>query len=348
LENVTKSVTVVWRPARFAVRWAQVPDEVPAFDPSRGGDPFYEGATYRFESDGTPMTLTFRTANLGGGADPPLPKWESWAIFDLSGNEVPISGDNYPRLVRASDRERKGAIVVASPLEELAALGLVEDDDEFMSRAQEVASAIGPLSFDEIDSSAVGWRYVTRELAAHMSLVKDINEAAELERLAVGASATGWLEDSDKARHQELLDPVAHELSLPTKALVLAAIRSGQTLGELRHALAELYWNAFGDHLRPYSHRGSHYDKGRLNPALQKLLVDVGSPGQLVIRCGSRGWALYELWRLVTQVEEIRTCEGCHRLFQPRRKDQRHCSAGCRTKALRIRTKGKSSRAGRH
>src|SRR5690606_1857744 len=111
LENVTKSVTVVWRPARFAVRWAHAPDEVPAFDPSRGGDPFYEGATYRFESDGTPVTLTFRTENLGGGADPPPPKWESWAVFDLSGNEVPISGDNYPRLVRASDRERKGVIV---------------------------------------------------------------------------------------------------------------------------------------------------------------------------------------------------------------------------------------------
>lgn len=333
-ETVTRSVTIVWRPARFPMRWAESPEDVPTFDPSRGGDPFYEGIDFDL---GEGEQIRVLPEDLGGGASPPQPMWHTDADLAPDAIAVSISGPNYPRLVRASYPERFSGKPLHSPLEEIAALTPEAGDEEFMGQAKAAAEAFGPLSFSEADASLEGWRLRSRQLAAHLRLLAQLQAAEEYWVRGKGAASAHELDREDRDLFRREIESMPPELAIPMPSELEMLIAGSADLGEFRVRLAEIYWEAFGHQLRPYGHGGGFADKSSVTAALQRPLVDVGSPGQLVVRCGALGWSLYELWRSASEVHEIRVCPACSRLFHPTRRDKKTCSHACRTRLYRTR-----------
>ncbi len=327
LESVTKNVTVHWRPARFPVRWADGPDDVPPFDPSRGGDP-YRG---RIQAE----YLTVSTQYLGGGADPPPWEWESAVELDDSGDVMLVSGANYPRVVRASEAELVADDGIdEDPLTALSGLADQEDSKQFMHDVLRVAERYGLLSFAEEDATLEAWRCVAIELRAHTQLLKRLQVIRDDNPVGQGKS---FIDPDDRDALSELLGSVNPDRAAPRRHDVLGAIREAADLDELRSRLADLYWKAFGHQLRMYGHGGGFWAKTRMEPKLWALPVDVAGPGQLVVRTGSRGWSLYQLWRIAVANSPIRVCRGCEGLFLPQRRDAMHCSDACRMRTYRRR-----------
>lgn len=327
LETVTKSVTTLWEPARFPVRWAHAPEDVPPFDPSRGGDP------YRGHIRGKAMSI--KSEHLGGGANPPPDEWELHVELDESGEVWQTSGSNYPRVVRASEADLEAEIGLdEDPLSALAGLAQHQESERFMDEALLVAERYGMLSFADEDASLAQWKHVAIELSAHTTLLRLIQRKRDLNQAGPGKT---FMEPPDRDEFRALVAGVNPYHSLPQLHGIQRAISEAGDLDELRSRLADLYWDAFGHQLRMYGHGGGFWAKTKLHPKLWALPVDVQAPGQLVVRTGSRGWSLYQLWRIATDDAPIRVCQGCEGLFLPRRRDALHCSDGCRMKTFRRR-----------
>jgi len=270
LESVTRNVTIVWHPARFRVCWAHVAEEVPPFDPSRGGDP------YRGRIKGDFMSIKFR--HLGGGADPPLEQWESDVELDESGDLWPTSGSNYPRIVRASESDPEAeADSDEDPLSALAGLAGHDDAKQFMDAVLPVAERYGLLSFAEEDASLEVWQHVAIELRAHTQLLRRLQTIRGDNPGGQGKAFIAW-EDRNELRG--LLAGVNPYHSLPQLHKVLGAIREAEDIDDLRSRLAELYWDAFGHQLRMYGHRGGFWAKTTLPPKFWALPVDVHAPAR--------------------------------------------------------------------
>ena len=331
MESVTRSVALVWRPARYAVVWANEPDEVPLFDPSRGGDPF--APVFDVTVDG--VRFTSRDKSLGGREPPPQLEWEEALELEDGGNAhfVSTSGPNYPRLVRSRVDDVGEVVGPVRPLEHLAALSSQLSDGGFQDAAREAAGVFGPLSYAERDFTLVVWRHTVLELGVHLALLNCLGNIAELSE----DQMEGEIDSVERRRLHTIIEPLDAELALPAPNAVYAAIASSNTVIELRFKLATLYWSEFTRQLRPYAHPGAYFRKATRPTWPQKALVDVGAPGQIVVRCGSRGWSYYELWKLASEGKGIRQCLGCGRLFQPRRRDAQHCSGTCRVKSHRRR-----------
>lgn len=328
MKSVAQSVALLWRPARYAVAWAHIPDEVPNFDPSSGGDPFalvFDAGYFKVVN-----------AALGGGQDPPGPTWRSDDLVDESGELTHIEGPNYPRLVRttmADVGEKKGP---DDPVERLAELATFKDESDFMAAACTFAGEYGPLSYAEMDFSLEVWKHTAEEMHAHLSILRELTLMREVSKDSKDAQIL--IKGADRQVLHESLGGLSPYLASPPVEAVSKAIDSSHNLAELRDRLANLYWEAFGHHLRPYRHPGAYFVTTRTAPTARKLLVDVGDvPGQLVVRCGSLGWSLYQLWAMASKALDIRQCEGCGRLFQATRPNKRHCEAGCRPKSFRKR-----------
>lgn len=332
MESVTRSVALLWRPARYAARWAYAPEEVPAFDPSRGGDPFAVVVDLDY--------VRFVEQDLGGGEEPPGLEGELDVELGDSGDVTTVPVPNYPRLVRIQQQdvgERRGD---NNPLEHIAALAAHREEAEFMTAARRVAEAYGPLSYALVDFSLHIWRHAAQELQVHLLLLRRL---LDIRKYGEGSDERDVpVEPVEKEILRELLELLDPELANPRPYEVAAIIDASKSLHCLRIELAGLYWREFGRHLRTHRHKGGYLETTRALPAARKLLVDVGSPGQIIVRCGSLGWSFYQLWRLASEVDDIRLCEGCGRLFQPRRRDARHCSATCRVASHRRRIKNTS------
>lgn len=327
LESVTRGVTILWEPARFPVRWAHAAEDVPPFDPSRGGDP------YRGRIRGEFMSL--KTRHLGGGADPPSDKWETVVELDATGEMWHASGSNYPRVVRASEADLAADVGIdEDPLSALAGLAQLQDSERFMDEVLQVAERYGLLSFADDDASLEIWRHVAIESLAHTQLLKRLQTIRGDNPAGPGKT---FITSDDRDELRSLLNDLNPVHALPQLYRVRGAINESGDLDELRSHLAEMYWDAFGHQLRMYGHRGGFWEKTKLNPKLWALPVDVRAPGQLVVRTGARGWSLYQLWRIAVEDAPIRVCQGCGGLFLPRRRDALHCSDGCRMKTFRRR-----------
>lgn len=321
--SVTTSVSLVWRPARYAVRWAYTPNDVPAFDPSRGGDPF------------AVEVFGFHKRDLGGGQESPDLEWVSHAALEGTEELFTIMGSNYPRLVRVGEADIGEVEGRNDPLEHLAALDQHEDVIDFMEEAAKVAAAYGPLSFAELDFSLEAWRQRATELRCHRRLLAQLDKIGDV---AHESDARVLLNEDDRQHLLDILGPLNPELADPAPHRVGALIRGSATLLEVRERLVDLYWEAFGRQLRPYGHPGAYSEKTNTAPTARKALVDVGSvPGQIVVRCGSLGWSLQELWSKARRAKPIRVCKNCGRIFEPRRRDAEYCSGSCRVASYRRR-----------
>lgn len=321
--SVTASVSLVWRPARYAVRWAYTPADVPAFDPSRGGDPF------------AVEVFGFRARDLGGGQDPPDLEWVSDASLNGGEDVIPITGSNYPRLVRVSETDLGEVQGRNDPLKHLAALARHEDKLDFMEEASMVAATYGPLSFAQMDSSLEAWRQRAMEMRSHLGLLEQMDRLREVKE---ATEAEISLDADDRQLLVGELGSLNTELAEVAPERILALIRDSATLLEVRDRLVDLYWEAFGHQLRPYGHPDAYFATTKTASTARKLLVDVGSaPGQIVVRCGSLGWSLQELWSKARRAKPIRQCKNCGRIFEPVRRDAEYCSGRCRVASHRRR-----------
>lgn len=335
MRTVTTSVALVWQPARYAVRWAHRPAEVPAFDPSRGGDPYFPVPP----EDAEQVGLRFITRDLGGGQPPPEPH-----AF-VSVEEVdPVSGAvsvfdvpvvNYPRLARATVRDVGMVSGDLKPLEELADLARHIGDEDLMERVQVLMERFGPLAYGTFDFTLEAWKEAAIELHAHLALLHQIAAIAEVEDRSERVIRL----DADHRRDlMACIAPIRGTLAIPAASTMSSVIEGSQTLRAVREQISSLYWREFVRSSRPYAHPGAWFRQPERASWGQVNLVDLGDAvGQVVVRCGCRGWAFHELWQEATRHASIHLCQGCGRLFVAGRKDARHCSDACRVRHFRRR-----------
>ena len=270
-----------------------------------------------------------------GGDRPPPPLLESLGFY-LRDTDLPlsVSAPNYPRLVRVTTEDVGERVGDNHPLEVIAALARFSDDDVFMEEARAVAGAFGPLSYGVFDFSLAAWKHTALELHVHLGLLRRIGTVAQHEGRR---ESLVHLDDPERRVLREIIEPLQVEIASPEPFRLEHAISTSQTLEGLRVTLAELYWKEFSWQLVPYRHPDAPIHASRRPSWVPVGLVEPGTPGQLIVRCGSRGWAYQELWRHAIKGASIRVCEGCGALFIPRRKDARHCQDSCRVTSHRRR-----------
>ena len=317
------------------MRWAHHPDEVPLLDPSRGADPFWPFGRARTAA----KAVRAASRDLGGRTPPPAPEWmDEIHVEDHGKSEIwTVEVPNYPRLVRVSSADTGEKPGPVDPLGALAGLSQVAEVEAFMSAAADLASTYGALGYGMPDATLHTWRSTARELQTHLLLLMRLSDVTEF------APGTGpaLLDASEHRELTRIIMDASRKTSLrfPAEGDLLKAIQASLTPQELQVSLASMYWGEFQRQLRPYAHPGSYFRTRERPHYAQVGLVDVGDPGQIVARCGSRGWAFYELWRLARENRGIRQCQGCGRLFEPRRKDARHCRDSCRVRTHRRRNR---------
>lgn len=333
--SVTTTVAVVWRPTRYAVRWALSPSEVPQFDPSRGGNPF-QMPPVEF-ADGV-WVWPQGGPTLGGTRPPPPPVHHlpveipdpTHGSVDMT--SIPVA--NYPRLVREGPGdvgERPGD---NHPLEAIAGLKrYVLDDEALMLHARDVMSVYGPLAYGEFDFTLTAWRQAAVELHTHLALLRELSIIAEGEGRPEQAIQ---LDAGHREALQAAIGELDPELAMPSPHTLRQLTRDCRTLGDMRTALGAAYWAEFRRNTMPYAHDQPFFSSSESSSHLQ--LTGLGSsPGQLVVRCGCKGWAYYELWQRAVRGTRIHECRGCGRLFQATRQDAKHCQASCRVRSYRRR-----------
>ena len=342
--TVTTSVALVWQPARYAVRWAHHPAEVPAFDPSRGGDPYFPVPP----EDGEQVGFRFIARDLGGGQPPPEPHGfvSVEEVDPVSGavSEFDVPVVNYPRLVRVTVRDVGTASSGLKPLEELADLARHIGDENRMERVQALMEKYGPLAYGTFDFTLEAWKEAAIALHAHLALLRQIAAIAEAEDRPERAIR---LDAEHRRDLVACIAPTRGTLAIPAASTMSAAIEASQTLRAVRERATSLYWSEFARSSRSYAHPGAWFRQPERASWGQVNLVDLGDAvGQVVVRCGCRGWAFHELWQEATRHASIHVCQGCGRLFVAGRKDARHCSDACRVKHFRRRG-GAAADAGR-
>jgi hypothetical protein len=335
MRTVTTSVALVWKPARYAVRWACEPSEVPDFDPSRGGDPFFPAPS----PDDPDVEVRFIQRDLGGHQPPPSPAGDYWveAVDATTGEPwaYPMRYDNYPRLVRETHQDVGVVSGEIRALEPVADLARFTESPEFMELARLTMERLGALAYGEFDYTVGAWMHAAVELDTHLRLLRLLGEVAEGEGRPEDQLR---LDDDHRSRFNECLGSLDWELAVPTVQDLRSHVAGSPTLDALREGLSDMYWGEFVRSTRPYAHPGAWFRQATRPSWGQVNLVDLSAiPGQGVVRCGCRGWAFHELWQRSTRHSTVRRCEGCGRHFAPPRKDARHCSGACRVKSFRQR-----------
>ena len=338
METVTRDVALVWRPARYRVVWAHTPDEVPPFDPSRGGDPFHapawsgpDGTRYFFGDWDT----------LGGKGSRPDVHYDLGVPYvdPESGveSEHSLRLHNYPRLVRVSQEDVGEKTGDLRPLEEIAALTQYVVDQDFMEPARLTAERFGPLAFGEFDFTLTAWKHAAIELDVHLRILKHMGDMAQFEE---SPEARILLDAANRQEFYELVKRLVPELSVPRQDVLRELVDSSGSLRDLREGLSKAYWSEFQRSTWLDAHRDAPWDADRSQLSPPGLVFLGDAPGQIRVRCGCLGWAFYELWQRASKGGRIRECDGCGRLFRPKRRDARHCQEGCRVKSFRRRAAG--------
>ena len=336
--TVTTSVALAWRPAPYEVRWAHEPSEVPAFDPSRGGDPYFPAPA----EDSERVGFRFIPWDLGGGQPPPGLEGSvtveeiDQASGDLMVYDIPVR--NYPRLVRATSRDVGVVPGDLKPLEELADLSRHNGDADLMERVRVVMERFGPLAYGTFDFTLEAWMDAAIELLAHLQLLRQLAAIAEAEDRSERVIRL----DADHRRAlQACIASIRGPLAIPDASTMRGVIEDAETLRAVREQVTSLYWKEFVRSSKPHAHPGAWFRQPDRASWGQVNLVDLGdATGQVVVRCGCRGWSFHELWEEATRHALVHLCQGCGRLFVAGRKDARHCSDACRVKSFRRRRDG--------
>ena len=329
MQNVAQSVALVWEPAPYEVDWAHRQEDVPIFDPSRGGDPFHQSLRIPEGS------ILPNSATLGGADAAPS---ETWGEYD---EEVDLQeiGPNYPRLVRRTSRAGGEPLPAAGPLEPLVGLHAIEITADFMTKARRLASMYGPLGYSERSFTLDYWQETVAELSAYLGIL------ARLTRIETALDREDWdlylsqeLEREIPEATRELPPDRGKEVS----RLIEHARNRAMGIDVFRAKLSDLFWDEFAHETKEFAHPGAYWRKKRSENLPLKPLVGLEVPGQFTIRCGARGWSFHQLWDDARRGATVVFCVNCDKPMIIARTDHRYCSSSCRSQASRRRSRSVS------
>ncbi len=335
MENaIIVTQTVTYLPHRYPVKWAQTPDEVPAWDVSRG------------------VKLT------GFWQEYPVPKGESAltngtaadAALSWGGGAAPADSASYPRLVAAKPHLLSGDITAkVKPSQAVAGLTRYIGDASFPERVSKASSAYALMNPERGDTLR-GWERFAKQTAFHLFLIQHINAARAEDEITRKAG-----KKPERYRIKQAFDYA--DMAMPENArdgaLQEAVLESlylrRRRLKKLEPELAEALKNAslFSYQHLPktpesaaqqlYAYHWSYFQNSDVR-------ITLGA-GCFNAVCGLEAWVRYELALAVNGVSAIGICEGCGTPFFKRGK-QTVCDpkrSACRMAAKRTRDALKNS-----
>lgn len=335
--NVTKNVTTYYffSPPLYPVKWADWPQDVPIYDPSRGANP-------KLAADGSQLSdeyflskerlddilhiserfgpeileqLTYNDENLGGHL--PAPPLVSCYPRLQSGDVEITKYLNYPRLVRADSKVivspsrhlSEGNVVIAA----LAQLKEFEDEEIFKQKVVAFAGTYSPLNpYDFHADTLVGWR-----------------RAAE--------TAAFWLEYFELhsrlrfARPKEYIPGLAEFVESHPANEAASLKKWLEELEDMRHDNTELTSTSFRAQVGEFLFRHFNAHLHSLNFAF--------SPYAFFVNCGSLAWMYREAWHLNGAATLVKKCQNprCKEFFFPNRKNRAYCDDACKQAAYNTR-----------
>lgn len=287
---------------RYPVIWAHHEIEVRPWDVVRGGDL------------GTLMDVEGTRENW------PLKVWE----MKGAGLPAPPSSSRfppyYPRLTRTTPfRPIKPLPKIGAKdyaCQEIAKLVKhLGNERKLKGEVLKVANKYGPLIPSKSSSwewdTLEKWIYAAQLMDFYLSLIRSIKthstNADEIEE--------GDNEIYEYEERRKLIQPSRSGLEGLTSNFTNTGPWGDKTpiielpLKEYREALGAYFWESFSSFT---------FDQATL-----------GGPGNVSVRCGSFGWAHYELWELLNSNRHVLLCSRCHRPFVAVRNDALTCSSAC-------------------
>ena len=319
---VTSSVTFLWKPPRYAVTWADTPDDVPSFDPSRGADPYLGLSDSDLELDAqlrpekkklkeelkNKIKVERSDKRLGGNEPPPLvvqykarPK-----RFVRAKNGPGYSvreWSNYPRLVRkeaySSDTSFKDRPV---HLEVAELRSQLDDEHKLRERIIELGTAYAPmLSKTKMSDTLEAWKLLIKETGFFLDI---LSEDQRIKESAGKRYNRHFIEFVDK----QLTEVEGSTLSMLNQ--LERSLESGKAKN-VKNQLASLLWDVFA-------------------VETEGCISASSVPGQLFVKCGVRGWLYKELWDSMTSHRKIKRCLACDKVFYPKSDKAKFCGGNCR------------------
>jgi hypothetical protein len=356
----TITQTITWAPVRIPLAWADSPEDVPAWDISRGvpvelyaevGDnvpnvmgefPLSERHTRErfWLEDAHEIRLRPRAA--------PEPIYAASA-FEQSDYSRP----SYPRLVCTEPYTLDRFDTPDTPVSQVTSrlTNYMGDLPRFKVEALKVALAYSLLSdihdYQEVENSVVGdtlanWVSFAVFVRTHLTLARVLAE--EQKRDGVWHSTNGVLDEvwlnlpqavrsATVKRELESAQAILDGYEIRFANMSVEQARMFTKAGGLPHTVVRDAKEASG---RMHSHLWRSF-------AARTNLTYLGTKNLHVVN-GCRIWALYELSLAYERALELRTCPGCGTPFLPRRRNARYCDdvgkSRCKVAALRKRGKG--------
>jgi hypothetical protein len=335
-ESAQKSahnIPTSWQGERFAARWASSPEEVPEWDPARGGD-----GRVSFKRAGKETyaeRLEFEHAHAFGSRA---------AII-----EPPTDPGEYPRIVRVSpwstpqSLEIEQAPIPDRLLDELAAL-IPQDRQTPLTQVVEgdlfregVKGIVGRYGAFGAGNPGAAWEWVQAGAvaAAHLDLIYCIDGAQELdghfspEDIRDDALGNWGIRLEKQQEKQELAWPgevggAAHAAF----QYVFSSLPVQNALARGKKADARAFRESMAEYLR---------DQFLSLAAKENALVFDPREGRINIRVGVGAWMYWELAAHYVNGTPVAHCEGCGKKFIPKGK-QKFCTPNvsrCRMAAAR-------------
>jgi hypothetical protein len=320
--------TFVWRPPRYPVRWALGPDEVPPFDPSRGGDPF-KSVTDRDiwleearrlvieQPDFTDDDFFSHYADpaLGGDKPPPpltriMHSFENYGFGPLRVMEMG-STVYYPRLVRETYRHVELPKLDNRVCEAVAKLyPHVEDESAFRREVVKLVHAYAPMhsSLNASDTLQEWQKFVSEmhfclELRALITDVQDVKPS-----------------------------PYASEFRETLREWFTGQLEAQPDKGPSQFRLFGWFLSRGLDRIAPKDlmRRMSNYlwDEFQFEASDRTELTR--TPGEFVVKCGIRGWAYRELHEAFSGNYILKQCGRCRNFFFTKSPKAKWCGNRCR------------------
>ena len=326
LKNVTKIVT--WKPYRYAVRWAHVPEDVPEWDISRGFHP----KDYVERMGLKHLGITDAEAFV----DDISQKFEQRDVLD-----APNSG--YPRVVAAKsilepDQEPKVRCVEA-----IAKLTKHFDDEQKLKHhILEIASVYGPLETEGRPNNLIAWREAAKHAKFYLTLAEWVRQEIKKPE-AERSSAKRLLELARLPSH--LRGGTGYRYAAADFALLIIPMKFGdddvvndlfpgekKTINRYKKlASGTLDFPNTAASLQSEFHG---LFQREFEGDVQLKLKD----GKLIYRQGCKVQMYCELAEAFSNNVELRACKTCGATFFPRNKKQEYCDlpgkSNCRRMAV--------------
>ena len=322
--------TFTWKPPRYPVRWAFGPEEVPQFDPSRGGNPS-RSVTERdvwleearqivvnqpdfTDSDFFP---DYADPTLGGDK-PPLPRTRTTHSFENYGFEplrVMQTGTTtyYPRLVRETYQhvelpEVDDRIKVCEAVARL--YPHVEDEGAFMREVVKLARAYAPMHSPLGASDTLKeWRKFVGEMHFCLELRALVTDVQEAKPSPYASAFRDTLQEWFREQHEDRPSAGPPQFQLLgwqfSQGLATVAPK------DLMRWMSRYLWDEF------------QFEAGDRTELTR-------TPGEFVIKCGVRGWAYKELHEAFSGNYTLRQCPHCRNFFFTKNPQAKWCRNRCR------------------